>query len=63
MRSNLVDVTVIVKHETPLAVLCDHGGKAPVWLPKSKIEIEANSDGRTHTVTLEQWLAEDKGLV
>lgn len=62
-RSDIIDVTVIVKHETPAAVRVEHGGKAPCWLPRSQIEIEPNADGKTHTVTLPQWLAEEKGMV
>jgi hypothetical protein len=62
-KHDLVDACVVVRHETPAAVLVDHGGKAPVWLPKSKIELEPNADGRTHTVSLPQWLAEEKGIV
>jgi len=62
-NSNLVDVTVIVKRETEKAYLVDHGGKAPIWLPKSQIELEPNKDGKTHTLTCEQWLAEEKELV
>ena len=62
-RSDIIDVTVIIKHETAKAVLVDHGGKEPCWLPRSAIEIEANTDGRTHTVSLPQNLAEEKGMV
>ena len=62
-RSNLVDIAVIIKRETDKAWLLDHGGKAPVWMPKSQCEIEPNRDGKTHTLTVEQWLAEEKELV
>lgn len=62
-RSDLTDITVIVQHQTANAILCDHGGKAPCWLPLSQIEIAPNTDGKTHTVTLPQWLAEEKGMV
>jgi hypothetical protein len=63
MRSNVVDLAVIVRRETEKAVLVDHGGKEPIWLAKSQIEIEPNADGKTATVSMEQWLAEEKGLV
>lgn len=62
-RSNLYDFTAIVKHETDKAVLLDHGGDKPIWCPKSLCEIEANPDGKTVTVTMEQQLAEEKGFV
>lgn len=45
------------------AVLVDHGGKEPAWLPLAQIEIAPNPDGKTHTVTLPQWLGEEKEMV
>ena len=63
MKSDLIDITVIVKHKTALAVLVDHGGKEPVWIPLSQIEIEPNKDGKTYTITMPEWMAVDKGLV
>lgn len=62
-RSDLVDITVTLVHETAKAVLVDHGGEANVWLPKAAIEIEPNSNGKTHTVTLKERLAHEKGLI
>ncbi len=53
MKSNIVDFTCIIKHETDKAVLVDHGGKEPCWLPRSKIEIEPNADGKTVTISME----------
>jgi RNase P/RNase MRP subunit p29 len=63
MKSNLYDFTARVIAETPKAVLIDHGGKEQVWLPKSLIEIEKNTDGKTVTITCEERLAEEKGIV
>ena len=63
MKSNIIDVTVILKHETEKAWLLDHGRKELSWVPKSKAELEPNVDGKTHTLTLEQWLAEEKGMI
>jgi hypothetical protein len=63
MRSTVVDVTVIVKYETEKAWLVDHGESKPEWVPKSQAEISPNADGKTHTLTVEQWLAEEKGFV
>ena len=63
MRSNVIDIAVQVMRQTEKAVLVDHGGKEPCWLPLSQIEIEPNRDGKTHTVSMEQWLAEEKGLI
>lgn len=61
-RHELLDVAVVITRETHLAVLVDHGGRELAWLPKSEIEIESNGPGRGHTVTLPQWLAEEKGI-
>jgi hypothetical protein len=62
-RSDIIDVTVHLHHETEKAVLVsDTGDKDDaVWLPLSQIEIER--DGATHSVSLPEWLAIDKGLV
>lgn len=64
MRSDLIDITVRVKHRTDKAVLVSYDeDKESVWLPLSQIEIESNSDGRTHTASLPQRLAEEKEMV
>lgn len=63
MKSDLADITVIVRRETDKAWLVDHGGREPCWLPKSQCEIEPNRDGRTSTLTMPQWLAEEKGII
>lgn len=63
MKFDLVDIPVIVRHETDKAVLVDHGEEEPIWLPLSQIEIEPNPDGKTHTVTLPEWLATEKEMI
>lgn len=63
MKSHLAELTVILKHETSRAWLVDHGGDDAVWVPKSQCELEPDANGKTHTLTCPQWLAEDKGLV
>lgn len=63
-RSDIIDITVIIKHETIKAVLVDHGGKEPCLLPRSQIEIvQVDRGGKTHTIALPQSLAEEKGIV
>jgi len=63
-RSDIIDIIVIIKHETVKAILVDHGGKEPCWLPRSAIEIvEVNPGGKTHTISLPQSLAEEKGII
>lgn len=63
MKSDLIEISGIIKHETEKAILLDHGGKEPCWLPKSQVEIEPDTNRKTVTVTLRQSLAEDKGIV
>jgi hypothetical protein len=62
-RSDLVDISVVLVHQTDKAVLVDHGGEANVWLPRSVIEIEKDAGGKTWTVTLPERLAQEKGLI
>jgi hypothetical protein len=62
-RSGLIDISVVLVHQTDRAVLIDHGGDENVWLPKSAIEIERDASGKTWTVTLPERLAQEKGLI
>lgn len=62
-RSDLIDISVVLVHQTEKAVLVDHGGEANVWLPRSAIEIEKDGNGKTWTVTLRESLAIEKGLI
>jgi hypothetical protein len=62
-KSDIIDITVSIRGSTDRAVLVDYGERETVWLPLSLIEIAPNSDGRTHTVTLPEWLAEERGMV
>lgn len=64
-RSNLVDVAVIVKHETPKAYLVTDDGKREMWIPKSQCELvsSTNRKGREGLLTLPEWLAKEKGLI
>lgn len=63
MKSDLIDITGVLRAETGKAVQIDHGGKAPCWLPRSQVEIAANADGRTVTVTMPEWLAMEKEII
>ena len=58
MKSDLVDIDAELRHETDAAYLLDHGGKEPVWLPKSMAE--DNGDG---TFAMPEWLATEKGMI
>lgn len=76
VRSNLVDLTLALHHQTDKAVLVSmDGDKAKArWLPKSKIEIDRLPAGAFKTarvgapkipvakVTVPRWLAREKGL-
>jgi hypothetical protein len=63
-KSDLLDLTVQLHHETAKAILVsDDGDKEhAVWLPLSQCEVERKAGGII-VVTLPEWLATDKGLV
>ncbi len=58
----VIDIAVILKHETPKAYLVDTGERNPVWLPKSEVEFYDDGKGGG-IVTLPYWLAHEKGLI
>lgn len=66
MKSDLVDLILVIRKETDRAVLVRDPDdiKPLVWLPKSQIEISRDDPqpGRV-TITGPQWLFEDKELV
>lgn len=65
-HSDIIDLTVVMHHETTMAVLVSDDGdrEKAVWLPKSRIEIERQSQrGSVVVVTLPERLAILKGLV
>lgn len=63
MRSDLVDLSVNLVHQTQAAILVNDGTKK-VWLPKSVVEFtEPEGKSRTITLTLPERLAIEKGLV
>ena len=61
MRSDLIDIVIVIMIKRPNAILVSDGTKQ-AWLPRSQIEIE-NEDLKFSTVTLPEWLAIEKGLV
>lgn len=62
-KSDLVDLTLMIKHQTDKAILVYNDLKdADIWLPKSQVEVEA-IDGRHSVVTMPEWLAKDKELI
>lgn len=59
-KSNVVDIDVIIVHQTERAVLVkESDGAEGVWLPLSQVEVDT-ADG---VVTLPEWLALEKGLI
>lgn len=63
-RSHLVDVEMIIVHETDRAVLVKrHEHSEPIWLPKSQIEIDDIETPGPCWIAMPTWLAEEKGLV
>ena len=61
MKSDLVDVACVLKHETKAAWLINDGDR-DVWLPKSQCEVEVMDD-KSCIVTLPEWLALEKELI
>lgn len=63
-RSDLVDLDVIIHHETERAVLVSDDGNRDraVWLPLAAVEIERNGKDAA-TITLSERLATDRGLL
>ncbi len=64
MKSDLVDVTVHVHHQTDKAILVSDDGErdGAVWLPLSQVEVEMTKPPIAE-VTMPEWLAKDKGLI
>jgi hypothetical protein len=61
-KNEVVDLACKIEHETEKAWLLDFGVGKPVWVPKSKVEIETK-DNRSAIATMPTWLAEEKGIV
>ena len=63
-KSDLIDVTVQLHHETDRAVLVSDDGDRDkaVWLPLSQCEIEKRKGGIV-IATMPEWLALEKGLI
>lgn len=63
-RSNLIDITVSLLHQTERAVLVTTGmNEDAVWIPKSRCEIAPAAIGGLWELTLPEPLAIEKGLV
>ena len=64
MKSDLIDVTVQLHHETERAILVsdDRDREKATWIPLSQCEILKRPNGIA-IVTMPEWLALDKGLI
>ena len=64
MKSDLIDLEMLLHHETEKAILISDDGdeKHAVWIPKSACEFE-RKDASLVTVTMPEWQALDKGLI
>ncbi len=60
-KSDLIDFIIIIKHRTERAALV-FDGDIKTWIPLSQCELSSNLDG-THTLTMPEWLAQEKGLI
>lgn len=66
MRSDLVDLAVVVRRETPGAWGIEDATKpgSIIWLPKSQCEIDdIKQPSKCGTLTCPEWLAKEKGLI
>lgn len=61
-RSELVKITVKLKHTTERAYLVTADGARDAWVPKSRCQME-NTNGPWYEMELPRALAEEKGLV
>lgn len=57
-----VEIACRIVHTTEKAVKIDDG-KNFVWIPKSAIEEADYLDKDTKTITIPEWLAQEKGLI
>lgn len=62
-RSDLIDLELTIIAMTPLAVAVKNDRAVTVWLPRSQIEIDGDPiPGQPTTITMPEWLAEDREL-
>jgi hypothetical protein len=61
-KTNLIDLTVTLIHETEKAWLVNDGTRK-TWVPKSWGELEKNPDGKSYTLTITEERAIEKELI
>lgn len=64
MSREPVEMTVSVIRETAQAFLVSDGTPdEAVWVPKSQCELTPTGKPGLHTLTIPEWLAQEKGLI
>ena len=65
MKKNhdIIEILVLLKHQTDAAILISEDGKKEIWLPKSKCEVSTPDKHGMVTVELPEWLALERGLI
>lgn len=66
MRSDIVDLELMIHQQTPAAVLVSDDGdrNRAVWLPKKRVEFDEKRElGKAQIVSMPEDLAIEKGLV
>lgn len=58
----LVDLEATIITETEKALLCDFGTKEDVWVPKSIVEVDSQTNGSV-IITMPYNFAMEKGLI
>lgn len=65
--ANKTKIQATILRETAMASLCDVGAKdgKPIWIPKSQIDDDSEvwKVGDSGEMTLNEWFAEQKGLI
>ena len=62
--NRLTDIDVQLLHQTDKAwLVTDSEPGSAVWIPKSQAELSETAIAGIYTVTLPEWLAQEKGLI
>lgn len=63
MKSTVIDIEVLIVHRTEKAVLVkDTEDGEGIWLPLSQVEVSGDP-GQIGTVTVPEWVAQERGLI
>lgn len=60
MKKNhsIIELSVIIKHETDKAIMVENLKGKDTWLPKSQVEVDSPTE-----IQIPEWLAVDKELI